>query len=111
MRLLARAAGFSAADADLVAVACDVVDLGTFTGDQPGSRTVAIAGTSRVDDVTAKYFHFPRRRPATSAGSTYPGGRDTCANFTSTSEPCAAAGGDGPGRHARRAGDLSPLDG
>ncbi len=94
VRLLARAAGFSVADAEMVAVACQAVDLGTFTGDQPGSPTVTITGTGRLDSDTAKYFHFPRRPTTTSAGTPYPSGRDTCANFATSDDPCPAGVGE-----------------
>ena len=93
-RLLARAAGFSAADAELIAVADQTVDLLTFAGEPEGSPAITIDGTSRYAEVTAKYFHFPRRGATTGAGTGYPGGRDTCANFTATDEPCAASGGE-----------------
>ncbi|MFH1177343.1 MAG: PKD domain-containing protein, partial [Acidobacteriota bacterium] len=90
MRVLARAAGFSAADAELLAVANQAVDLLAFTGEAEGSPTVELAGTSRLEESTAKYFHFPRRNAANTAGQPFPGGRDTCAYFTGTSEACAA---------------------
>lgn len=81
-RLLAVAAGFAVADADLIAVADEAVDRGNgFTGDQPDSPTVAISGTSRFDQDEHKYFHFPRR------GASYTGHRDTCANFERV-DPC-----------------------
>jgi hypothetical protein len=93
-RLLARAAGFSAADAETLAVAAQTVDLLSFAGELPGSPAMTMSGTSRYSEDTAKYFHFARRGPTTSTGTGYPGGRDTCANFTATDEPCTAAGGE-----------------
>ena len=93
-RLLARAAGFSTADAEMVAVADQTVDLLVYAGEPEGAPALTLDGTSRYAEVTAKYFHFPRRGAATSTGAAYPGGRDTCGNFAATDEPCAAAGGE-----------------
>lgn len=89
-RVLARAAGFSAADTELIVVADAAVDLGSFTGDATGSPTVQISGTSRFEEAQAKYFHFPRRNAANSEGLEYPGGRNTCLNFAGTDDPCGA---------------------
>jgi hypothetical protein len=92
-RVLARAAGFSVADTELLAVVNVTVDLTPFTS-LSGAPTVDLSGTDRMEEVTAKYFHFPRR-PAHDASSwQYPGGRDTCSYFASTTDPCGPDGGE-----------------
>ncbi|MBI4517469.1 MAG: hypothetical protein HY699_16825 [Deltaproteobacteria bacterium] len=89
-RTLARAAGFSAADADFIAITDAATDTGAFTGDQEASVSVELAGTERLSQ-TGMYYHEARRHSANATGAyTYPGGRDTCAYFNDTSDPCAA---------------------
>lgn len=88
-RVLARAAGFSGPEAELIAVACQATDSADFTG-ETGVR-VRISGTDRLEESQAKYWHFPRRGTMNYTGEyPHPGSRSTCDYFGSTSDPCPA---------------------
>jgi hypothetical protein len=89
-RLLAKASGFSTADAELIAVAAEATDRMIFTGTAEGSPTVELAGTERMDETKGEYFHWPRRGVNNSTSEyQQPGGRDTCAYFTkSNADKC-----------------------
>lgn len=84
-RTLARAAGFSAADAELIAVAAEATDRIYYQGVLPDSPTLLLTGIERVDSKKGAYFHWPRRG-VYNATNQYeqPGARNTCAYFTKT---------------------------
>ncbi|MDJ0943350.1 MAG: hypothetical protein QNJ30_07790 [Kiloniellales bacterium] len=87
-RTLARGAGFSAGEAELIAVFDQAVDSGAYQGDSADSPFVELTGTARRDDVEVGFFHYPRRGPADGAGEEHPGGRDTCSFFGAGDDPC-----------------------
>jgi hypothetical protein len=103
-RTLARASGFSVAQADRIASADQAVD--TFPNDPQDCATAApaaagqiiIIGTTRSHDgstsAQTQYFHWPRRGVSSVIdGSAYPGsGVDTCSYFAGTDQACGAAG-------------------
>ncbi|MBI1422246.1 MAG: hypothetical protein GC149_02185 [Gammaproteobacteria bacterium] len=103
-RTLARASGFSDAQATRIAGADQAVD--TFPNDPQDCASAApaaagqiiIIGTSRShDDSTSaqtRYFHWPRRGIGSVIdGSAYPGsGVDTCSYFVGTDQACGAEG-------------------
>jgi len=79
-RTLARAAGFSTAEAESLAVINEAVDTELFTGET--GLTLQVHGTQRVS-ATGQYWHFARRDSSNATGEyVYPGGRNTCAYFT-----------------------------
>ncbi|MCK6555465.1 hypothetical protein L6Q96_12935 [Candidatus Binatia bacterium] len=81
-RALARAAGYSSADADLIGIAAAATDSGTFKGDLAGSRRITIQGTDRSSEA-GQYYHFGRRHSTNATGEyVYPGARDECPYFT-----------------------------
>jgi hypothetical protein len=81
-RTLARAAGFSAADAEFLGVMAEVTDRMQFQGTGLESPMVSMWGTERAGP-TDGYFHWPRKGVMNVTGEyTLPGGRDTCAYFT-----------------------------
>ncbi|MBI3545337.1 MAG: hypothetical protein HY081_01885 [Gammaproteobacteria bacterium] len=84
-RTLARAAGFSKTDAEMIAVAAEATDRMLYTGTLPGSPTIQLAGTERMDSSKGPYFHWPRRG-VYNATNQYeqPGARNTCLYFTRT---------------------------
>ncbi len=87
-RTLARAAGFTAEEAELIAVADEATDTGKFKGEFSNSPEVQIDGTERSgQDVL--YWHFARRNSTNATGDyEYPGGRNTCAYFTGAADAC-----------------------
>ena len=85
-RTLARAAGFSAAEAESLAVADEAVDTGSFTGET--GVTIALNGTKRVSNV-GQYWHFARRDSNNATNEyLYPGSRNTCAYFSIPPRTC-----------------------
>lgn len=93
VRVLARAAGYCAPDAELIAVAGEATDTGQFKGDLPYSPTIWLQNTARPNPagVTGPgqqpiglYFHFGRRSDAF-------GGIETCQYFDGTQGPCQVA--------------------
>ncbi len=81
-RVLARAAGFSTADAEFIAVMTEVTDRMSFQGTGPSSPMVQLWGTERIGPTDA-YFHWPRRGSYNVTGEyQHPGGRDSCSYFT-----------------------------
>ncbi len=79
-RTLARAAGFTAAEAESLAVINAATDTELFTGET--GITIQLNGTERVSN-TGQYWHFARRDSANATGEyLYPGARNTCAYFT-----------------------------
>lgn len=85
-RTLARAAGFSAEEAELIAVVDEATDTGTFTGETGVS--IQVEGTKRVSTVGA-YWHFARRdRDNATGGYLYPGARNSCEYFNGTLQTC-----------------------
>ncbi|MGH7493915.1 MAG: hypothetical protein ACREOO_16170 [bacterium] len=79
-RTLARAAGFTAVEAESLAVINEAMDAETFTGET--GVTIQLNGTRRVSD-TGQYWHFARRDSSNATGEyLHPGGRNTCAYFT-----------------------------
>lgn len=84
-RLLARAAGFSRDDAELISVASEATDRMIYTGTLAGSPTIQLSGTERMDSAKGAYFHWPRRGVNNATGEyQQPGGRDTCSLFIRT---------------------------
>lgn len=81
-RTLARAAGFSKADAELISVAAEATDRIYYKGVLPDSPTVQLTGIERMDSTKGPYFHWPRRG-VYNATNQYeqPGARNTCAYF------------------------------
>jgi hypothetical protein len=79
-RTLAHAAGFTAAQAESLAVINEAMDTETFTGET--GVTIQLTGTTRAS-IAGQYWHFARR-DSSNATSEYlhPGGRNTCAYFT-----------------------------
>lgn len=91
-RALCRAAGFTAEEAELIAVADEATDTGKFKGEFNTSPAVEIDGTQRAGR-NVLYWHFARRDSSSATGDwAYPGGRNTCSYFVGTSDACA----DGP---------------
>jgi hypothetical protein len=87
-RTLARAAGFTVDQAELIAVADQATDSGTFKGDSTQSPRVQIDGTQRVSPA-GLYYHFARRPSQNATGEyAYPGARDTCSYFIGTADRC-----------------------
>lgn len=85
-RTLARAAGFSAEEAEFIAVIDEATDTGNFTGET--GVQVQLQGTQRVSPV-GPYWHFARRGRNNATGDyVYPGGRNTCEYFAGTFDPC-----------------------
>ena len=85
-RTLARAAGFTAEEAELIAVADEATDVGNFTGET--GVNVQIEGTKRISAVGA-YWHFARRdRDNVTNEYLYPGARNTCEYFDGTLQAC-----------------------
>jgi len=85
-RTLARAAGFSAEEAELIAVTDEATDTGTFTGETGVS--VQVEGTRRISTV-GPYWHFARRdRDNATTEYFYPGARNTCEYFSGTMKAC-----------------------
>ncbi len=85
-RMLARAAGFSAAEAESLAVANEATDTGSFTGET--GVTITLNGTKRVS-VSGQYWHFARRDSNNATGEyLYPGSRNTCAYFSIPPRTC-----------------------
>lgn len=81
-RTLARAAGFSGADAEFLGVMAEVTDRMQFQGTGIESPMASMWGTERIGP-TDGYFHWPRKGVKNVSGEyTHPGGRDTCAYFT-----------------------------
>ncbi len=106
-RTLLRAAGFTADEAERIAVTCEATDWMLFV---PGKKLpaayfvgetgikVSVANTSRKDAKMAPFWHFPRRGATDSAGKlTYPAPAapevksNTCDYFT-TQNQCQANG-------------------
>ena len=86
-RTLARATGFSADEAELIAVVDEATDTGNFTGET--GVQVQIEGTKRVS-VVGPYWHFARRdRDNATNEYFYPGHRSTCEYFSGTLQACA----------------------
>ena len=84
-RTLARAAGFSADEAERIAVLDEATDAQDFTGET--GISMQIRGTGRNGD-NALYWHFARRGAGNATGEyTYPGARNTCDYFVD-SDPC-----------------------
>jgi hypothetical protein len=84
-RMLARAAGFDAVEADKIAVACQATDDGEFAGDTLASGTayrVAIANTERIqleELPQGAYWHMARRGCTDSSSAfAYPAITATC---------------------------------
>lgn len=85
-RTLARAAGFSATEAESLAVADEATDAGSFTGET--GVTVALNGTKRVSNV-GQYWHFARRDSNNATNEyLYSGKRNTCAYFSIPPRTC-----------------------
>lgn len=85
-RTLARAAGFSAAEAESLAVADEATDTGSFTGET--GVTITLNGTKRVSN-SGQYWHFARRDSNNATGEfLYPGARNTCAYFKIPPRTC-----------------------
>lgn len=85
-RALAKAAGFTAEEAERLAVIDEATDTGSFTGETKFSATVQ--GTQRVS-ADGLYWHFARRdRDNVTNEYVLPGGRNTCAYFTNASNAC-----------------------
>ena len=85
-RTLARAAGFTAAEAESIAVTDEATDTGTFTGET--GITIQIEGTKRVG-VSGQYWHFARRDSNNATNQyLYPGARNTCAYFQLPTRAC-----------------------
>lgn len=85
-RTLARAAGFSATEAESLAVADEATDTGNFTGETGVSIT--LNGTKRVSNV-GQYWHFARRDSNNATNEyLYPGSRNTCAYFSIPPRTC-----------------------
>lgn len=81
-RTLARAAGFSVADAEFLGVMAEVTDRMQFQGTGLESPMASMWGTERVGP-TDGFFHWPRKGVKNVSGEyTHPGGRDSCAYFT-----------------------------
>ncbi len=79
-RTLAAAAGFTAAEAESIAVIDEATDLGTFTGET--DVMIQVNGTQRVSN-TGQYWHFARRDSNNATGGyLYPGARNTCSYFS-----------------------------
>lgn len=79
VRTLAAAAGFSAADAEAIADACEATDRGTFSG-------LVLTGTERPDAHQGQqslglYYHFGRRGSQNATGDYDLPGEDTCQYF------------------------------
>ncbi|MDZ7267560.1 MAG: hypothetical protein ONB48_19425 [candidate division KSB1 bacterium] len=89
MRVLCRAAGFTAEEAELIAVADQATDTGEFKGEFSNSTAVVIDSTQRTGK-NVLYWHFARRDSSSATGGwSYPGGRNTCAYFISAAGACA----------------------
>ncbi|MEW6368847.1 MAG: DUF6765 family protein [Acidobacteriota bacterium] len=89
-RTLARAAGFTAQDAEWIACVDQAVDVAAFKGEFSWSPSVWIRSTGRLGP-DHHYYHFPRRRSMNSTSEyAYPGKHDTCAYFAGTADPCPA---------------------
>jgi hypothetical protein len=85
-RTLARAAGFTAAEAESLAVTDEATDTGSFTGET--GVTIALNGTKRVSNV-GQYWHFARRDSNNATNEyLYPGARNTCAYFSIPPRTC-----------------------
>lgn len=79
-RTLARAAGFTAVEAESLAVIAEAMDTETFTGET--GVTIQLIGINRVSE-TGQYWHFARRDSSNTTGEyLHPGARNTCAYFT-----------------------------
>jgi hypothetical protein len=105
-RTLARASGFTSAQAARIASADQATD--TFPNDPQDCATatpaaagqVIIIGTTRSHDGTTsaqtQFFHWPRRGVySVIDGSAYPGsGVDSCSYFVGTDQACSAAGNE-----------------
>lgn len=84
-RTLARAAGFTVADAEFLGVMAEVTDRMQFQGTGIQSPMVSMWGTERAGP-TDGFFHWPRKGATNATGEyTLPGARDTCAYFSSNS--------------------------
>lgn len=90
VRVLARAAGFCADEADLIGIIGEAVDTGQFQGDQPDSPTIWLQNTVRPNPAgrtgpgqqpIGLYYHFGRRSDAFV-------GDDTCQYSADTQGPC-----------------------
>ncbi|HEY9667461.1 MAG TPA: hypothetical protein V6C91_11700, partial [Coleofasciculaceae cyanobacterium] len=94
-RTLVRAAGFSAQQAEEIAVINEALDQRSFTGyqDSQGHAThVRITNTRRLSGY-GTYWHFPRRDCTNSHGVSYPFPAsattcNTCEYFRGTIDPC-----------------------
>ncbi len=85
-RALARAAGFTAEEAERIAVIAEATDTGAFKGET--GYNVALQGTKRVS-AAGLYWHFARRdRDNVTNEYTYPGERNTCAYFSGSADMC-----------------------
>lgn len=85
-RTLARAAGFSAAEAESLAVVNEATDAGSFTGET--GVTITLNGTKRVS-TNGQYWHFARRDSNNATGEyLYPGSRNTCSYFSIPPRTC-----------------------
>ena len=85
-RTLARAAGFSATEAESLAVADEATDTGSFTGET--GVTLTLKGTKRVSNV-GQYWHFARRDSNNATNEyLYPGARNTCSYFKLPPRTC-----------------------
>ncbi len=85
-RTLARAAGFSATEAESLAVADEATDTGSFTGET--GVTISLNGTKRVSNV-GQYWHFARRDSNNATNEyLYPGSRNTCSYFSIPPRTC-----------------------
>lgn len=81
VRVLARAAGFSDADADTIGIACEVTDRAGA-----GFKDVYLAGTDRPNvnqgqQTIGLYYHFGRRGAKNATGEFTLPGSDTCQYF------------------------------
>jgi len=85
-RALAKAAGFTAEEAERIAVIDEATDAGAFTGEK--GLSVTLQGTKRVS-ADGLYWHFARRdRDNVTNEFTYPGARNTCAYFSGSADMC-----------------------
>lgn len=85
-RALARAAGFSAEEAERLAVINEATDTGVFQGET--GFGVDLQGTERISP-NGGYWHFARRdRDNVTGEYMHPGGRNTCAYFIAAPDMC-----------------------
>ena len=98
-RVLAVLAGFNKDEAEEIAVSCEAVDLGTFTGykTQGGAKTAVINNTNRFGP-NGLFYHFGRRSPQYEKADAPGSVSDTCVYFKNGNPnnrykaPCTAKG-------------------